>query len=255
VSERVVGRTPNASTRWDRALAGAALGVLMPGGSVAQGAGVKRVGELNPFLPDDPTQLANAKGLRPSLAAFRLDARAQSRLDQEDRSAQQPRLGNGGSRIRRGARRRVVVFDAARLEAAAQATKTIPIVALSGAIPVNGFAQSLARPGGNVTGVVFQERDENGRVVALLREIRPGLQRIGIPKPPANTTGGAWRQFCRRGCAGGHRDCCVAAAHGFGGSWADARRGGAPAGAGAGDADPAVPERSHLAADHRLGGH
>ena len=43
------------------ALAGAALGLLMPGGSAAQEAGVKRVGELNPFPPDDPTQLANAK--------------------------------------------------------------------------------------------------------------------------------------------------------------------------------------------------
>jgi hypothetical protein len=50
----------------------------------------------------------------------------------------------------------------------------------------------LARPGSNVTCVAFQSHEENCRVVALLREIRPGLQRIGIPKPQANTTEGAW---------------------------------------------------------------
>lgn len=44
-----------------------------------------------------------------------------------------------------------------------------------------GLAQSLRRPGGNVTGVSFQAAEENGRVLALLRDIRPGLGRVGVP--------------------------------------------------------------------------
>jgi putative ABC transport system substrate-binding protein len=41
--------------------------------------------------------------------------------------------------------------------------------------------QSMSRPGGNVTGVSFQANDENGRVLALLRDIRPGLALVGVP--------------------------------------------------------------------------
>ena len=65
--------------------------------------------------------------------------------------------------------------------AAKGATSTIPIVAIS-AFPVEiGLVQSMARPGGNITGVSFQANEENGRVLALLRDIRPGLTRVGVP--------------------------------------------------------------------------
>lgn len=68
----------------------------------------------------------------------------------------------------------------------------IPIVAISGAPVELGFARSLARPGGNVTGVSFQSQDENGRALQLLREIRPGLARVGIPLARANRVWAAW---------------------------------------------------------------
>ncbi len=65
-------------------------------------------------------------------------------------------------------------------QAAAEATRTVPIV-MSGLAPVEtGLARSLARPGGNVTGVVFQANDYMSKQLDLLRAIRPGLQRIGI---------------------------------------------------------------------------
>lgn len=65
--------------------------------------------------------------------------------------------------------------------AALRATRTIPIVAISFGPVKIGLAQSLRRPGGNVTGVSFQAAEENGRVLALLRDIRPGLGRVGVP--------------------------------------------------------------------------
>ena len=65
-------------------------------------------------------------------------------------------------------------------QAAAAATRSVPIV-MHGLAPVElGLAQSLARPGGNVTGVVYQANDYMGKQLDLLRAIRPGLQRLGI---------------------------------------------------------------------------
>jgi putative tryptophan/tyrosine transport system substrate-binding protein len=74
--------------------------------------------------------------------------------------------------------------------AAKGATKTIPIAAIS-AFPVEiGLVQSMPRPGGNITGVSFQASEENGRVLALLRDIRPGLARVGVP---ANLSDPGWK--------------------------------------------------------------
>jgi len=65
--------------------------------------------------------------------------------------------------------------------AAKGATTTIPIVAMS-AFPVEiGLVQSMSRPGANITGVSFQAAEENGRVISLLRDMRPGLTRVGVP--------------------------------------------------------------------------
>jgi putative ABC transport system substrate-binding protein len=65
--------------------------------------------------------------------------------------------------------------------AAKQATSVIPIVFASAGDPVgNGIVTSLARPGGNVTGLSSQTSDTAGKRLQLLREIVPGLRRLAI---------------------------------------------------------------------------
>jgi ABC-type uncharacterized transport system substrate-binding protein len=62
-----------------------------------------------------------------------------------------------------------------------QATSTIPIVfALVGAPVGAGLVTSLARPGGNVTGISNLSSDLGGKRVELLREVVPGLRRLAI---------------------------------------------------------------------------
>jgi putative tryptophan/tyrosine transport system substrate-binding protein len=62
-----------------------------------------------------------------------------------------------------------------------QATSSIPIVFVAVGDPVtNGLVKSLARPGGNVTGLSNQTRDLAGKRVEILREIVPGLRRLAI---------------------------------------------------------------------------
>ena len=65
--------------------------------------------------------------------------------------------------------------------AAKRATSTIPIVFPIAGNPVaTGLVASLARPGGNVTGLSVQTSDLAGKRLELLREAVPGLRRIAI---------------------------------------------------------------------------
>jgi len=65
--------------------------------------------------------------------------------------------------------------------AAKQATSTIPIVFVATGDPVGaGLVESLARPGGNVTGLSLQNPDLTGKRLELLREVVPALSRLAI---------------------------------------------------------------------------
>src|SRR5215468_2417391 len=62
-----------------------------------------------------------------------------------------------------------------------QATSVIPIVFAQAGDPVaNNLVASLARPGGNITGLSNQTRELAGKRLELLREVVPGLQRLAI---------------------------------------------------------------------------
>ncbi|HEX2928816.1 MAG TPA: ABC transporter substrate-binding protein [Candidatus Binatia bacterium] len=67
------------------------------------------------------------------------------------------------------------------IRTAKQATITIPIVTVSGIDPVaSGAVESLARPGGNLTGISTLAQDLNGKRLELLKEVVPQLSRVGI---------------------------------------------------------------------------
>ena len=87
-------------------------------------------------------------------------------------------------------RRRVdVIFTAGTpgVRAAQRATKTIPIVVAGFADPVGGgFAASLARPGGNITGLASMFEDIEGKRLELLSSVLPQRARIAYLANPAN---------------------------------------------------------------------
>jgi putative ABC transport system substrate-binding protein len=65
--------------------------------------------------------------------------------------------------------------------AAKQATSVIPIVFAAAGDPVDsGLVASLARPGGNLTGLSVQATDLAGKRLELLREVVPGLRRLAV---------------------------------------------------------------------------
>ena len=79
------------------------------------------------------------------------------------------------------------------LWAARDATSTIPIVAIDlENDPVQaGFARSLARPGGNITGLFLDQPGLTGKCLELIEEAAPGIRRIAVLVD--TTTGGPWQ--------------------------------------------------------------
>jgi putative ABC transport system substrate-binding protein len=82
----------------------------------------------------------------------------------------------------------ILAIGPGAVKAARAATTTIPIVALDlESDPVReGFAQSLAHPGGNVTGLFFDFPEFSGKLLELLNEARPGLTRIAALWDPGS---------------------------------------------------------------------
>ena len=87
----------------------------------------------------------------------------------------------------------IVTSGTANVVAAKQATSVIPIVfAVAGDPIANNIVASLARPGGNITGLSTVATDLAGKRVELLREAVPGFRRLAMIGNIGNPSPG-WR--------------------------------------------------------------
>ena len=75
----------------------------------------------------------------------------------------------------------IVTGGDAEVAAAQQATRTIPIVMAPSGDPVRaGYVASLARPGGNITGVSFRTPDLSAKLLEVLKEAVPKMSRVAV---------------------------------------------------------------------------
>jgi putative tryptophan/tyrosine transport system substrate-binding protein len=146
----------------------------------------RRIGVLMGFAESDPTAQS-------WVAAFR-DALAKLGWSEGNNLRVELRWGAADpDRIRTLAKELVhlrpdAIFDQTTpvTGALARETKTIPIVFVYVADPIgSGFAPSLARPGGNVTGFTYLEPTMGGKLVGLLKEIAPRTTHMALLFNPA----------------------------------------------------------------------
>ncbi|HEX3244016.1 MAG TPA: ABC transporter substrate-binding protein, partial [Chloroflexota bacterium] len=81
----------------------------------------------------------------------------------------------------------LVCPNSAAIDAAKKATSTVPIVFVTAANPVaTGYVESLAQPGGNLTGPSQLTPGLTSKRLQILNEISPGIRRIGVLWNPSN---------------------------------------------------------------------
>src|SRR5207253_2187555 len=105
----------------------------------------------------------------------------------------------------------IVAGTTAAALAAKQATSTIPIVIASSADPVGaGLVASLARPGGNLTGLSVMNPELIGKRLELLKEAVPGLARVALLLAAGDPRrGAAPPPTCTTSCTGRRRRTCA----------------------------------------------
>jgi putative ABC transport system substrate-binding protein len=178
------------------------LGIL--GGSAAaawplaaraqQGERVRRIGVLVSQPADDPEGQARMVAFRQGLQEVGWIAGRNVQID--------IRWGGGSiDRIRSAAAELVALAPDVILASGGQvvaplldATRTVPIVFTQTPDPVGaGFVDSLARPGGNITGFTIFEYGISGKWLELLKQVAPGLTRAAVLRDPSNPAGtGQW---------------------------------------------------------------
>jgi putative ABC transport system substrate-binding protein len=147
---------------------------------------VYRVGLLSPGSSSDPL-------VQPYLDVFRRGLRELGYIEGQSitieyrwAEGQYERLPDLAAELVR-LRVDVIVAVAVAVRAAKQATQTIPIVMMSADDPVAaGLVASLARPGGNITGLSIIAHDLVAKQLQLLREVLPNVSLVAVLWNPAN---------------------------------------------------------------------
>jgi putative ABC transport system substrate-binding protein len=142
-----------------------------------QSAKLPRVGVLVSASPPHPFEEALWRGLRPlgysegkniAVEVHYSGGRSERAEEQADEL------------VRRGVDV-IVAHYTQTVRAALGATQTIPIVMAPAGAPLqSGFVQSLAHPGGNVTGLSAMDAEIGGKRLQLLRDLNPGLVRVAV---------------------------------------------------------------------------
>jgi putative ABC transport system substrate-binding protein len=165
------------------------LGLLAapPGAGGQTAARVHRVGVLTVPAPPPPSDRASAAALLPP--ALRELGYVQGQnllLDQRSAGGQHQRLAGLARELVQLRTDVIVAIGNEAIQAAMDATKTIPIVMLGGSVVARGFVTSLAQPGGNVTGVAITETTLADKRLELLKEAVPLATRIAVLAVPAD---------------------------------------------------------------------
>ena len=154
------------------------------------GVGMRLIGVLLPIAKDDPEY-------QPWLTAFRqtlqelgwVDGR-NMRMDIHWATANHAEIRKQAAELVALAPDVILAHGASTVGPLLQATRTVPIVFPITGDPVGaGFVDSLARPGGNVTGFMTIEYSMSGKWVELLKQIAPGVARAAVIRDAGSPTG------------------------------------------------------------------
>jgi putative ABC transport system substrate-binding protein len=148
---------------------------------------VPQVGYLNPGAPSDPLRQRRFEAFRQGLRERGYVEGQNIAIESRWAEGKHDRLPALAADLVRSKVDVIVVTSGAATQAAQQATRTIPIVMTTVADPVGSrLVASLARPGGNVTGLTIMAPDLAGKQLELLKEVVPKVSLVALLTNPDN---------------------------------------------------------------------
>jgi len=156
----------------------------------AQGERTRRIGVLLPVTADDAEYQARLAAFHQGLALLGWTIGRNVRIDTRWATANAAEIRRHAAELVALAPDVILASGAGPVGALLQATRTVPIVFPIGTDPVAaGFVDSLARPGGNVTGFMTAEFSLSAKWLELLKQIAPGVTRAAVLRDAAATAG------------------------------------------------------------------
>src|SRR5437667_7093187 len=158
-----------------------------------QGEQMRRIGVLMNTGADEPESQARLAAFMQGLQELGWAAGRNLRIDHRWSPGDLARLRKDAAELVALRPEVILAGVGATTMALQQFTRTIPIVMAQGIDPVgNGYVDSLARPGGNTTGFIQFEYSLAGKWMELLKEVAPGVTRVGVLREPGNAAIGQW---------------------------------------------------------------
>jgi len=150
---------------------------------------VRRVGVLMLYAENDPEGQARALAFREGLEKRGWTVGRNLQIEFQWGVGDSEWLRSAIAQLLRLAPDVILANGPSALRAAQQATSTVPIIFIAGADPVlEGFVQSLAHPGGNLTGFSVLEPSVGAKLLELLKEIAPSVTRVAVMVNPDSTS-------------------------------------------------------------------
>ena len=150
------------------------------------------IGVLTPFASDDPAEQTRVLAFAQALAQSGWIEGRNVRIEIRWGASDPERIRRYVAELVALAPDVILAVSSATTEPLLHATRTVPIVFVQVAEPVGaGFVETLARPGGNVTGFMLYEYGISGKWLELLKEIAPRVKRVGFLQNLVAATGTA----------------------------------------------------------------
>jgi putative ABC transport system substrate-binding protein len=151
---------------------------------------MRRVGVLITAAADDPESLARVGAFLQGLQELGWTDGRNVRIEYRWGSGDAERIRKSAAELVALAPDVILVSGNSGLVPLHRETRTLPIVFVNASDPVGGgFAASLARPGGNVTGFASIEYGMSGKWLELLKQISPGVNRAAVVRDPSIPSG------------------------------------------------------------------
>ena len=146
-----------------------------------QGERVRRIGVLNPAAADDAVLQARIGAFQQELALLGWSIGRNVRIDIRWATTNAAEIRRQAAELVALAPDVILAAGDSTVPPLLQATRTVPIVFPVATDPVGaGYVDSLARPGGNVTGFMVFEFGMSGKFLELLKEIAPTVTRVAV---------------------------------------------------------------------------